>query len=141
MRLNRQVMFYCDNELIYIYFIIAVFNYNSRESSASTHICKFPSRYNFAYSSGSSIASAFNAQSDPGVFFKFFSVSQQSIISYKNQKHFNQFTMSLSFCVILFYMIFLVSAAASVGTEQMSTGHLVPLLFPLPESVNTGGTI
>ena len=38
MRLNRQVMFYCDNELIYIHFIIAVFNYNSRESSASTHI-------------------------------------------------------------------------------------------------------
>lgn len=36
-------------------------------------------------------------------------------------------------------MILLVSAAASVGTEQMSTGHLVPLLFPLPESVNTGG--
>ena len=33
MRLNRQVMFYCDNELIYIHFIIAVFNYNSRESS------------------------------------------------------------------------------------------------------------
>ena len=30
----------------------------------------------------------------------------QSIICYKNQKHFNQFTMSLSFCVILFYMIF-----------------------------------
>ena len=77
----RQVMFYCDNELIYIHFIIAVFNYNSRESSASTHICKFPSRYNFAYSSGSSIASAFNAQSDPGVVFKFFSASQQSMRS------------------------------------------------------------
>ena len=66
----------------------------------------------------------------------------QSIISYKNQKHFNQFTMSLLFCGILFYIIFLVSAAAlrsttvgseptstgrcePVGTEQMSTGHLV----------------
>ncbi len=36
----------------------------------------------------------------------------------KSQKHFKQFTMSLLFCVILFYMIFLVSAAASVGTEQ-----------------------
>ena len=64
-----------------------------------------------------------------------------SIISYKNQKHFNQFTMSLSFCVILFYMIFLVSAAASVGTEQMSTGHLVPLYLLLSEFVNTDGTI
>ena len=66
----------------------------------------------------------------------------KSIICCKNQKHFNQFTMSLLFCVILFYMIFLVSAAAlrsttvgseptstgrcePVGTEQMSTGHLV----------------
>ena len=44
----------------------------------------------------------------------------QSIICYKNQKHFNQFTMSFSFCVIMCYQIFLVSAAASVDTEQMS---------------------
>ena len=47
----------------------------------------------------------------------------QSIICYKNQKHFNQFTMSLLFYVILFYIIFL------------------PLYFPLSEFVNTGGTI
>ena len=39
--------------------------HSSNESSASTHICIVPSRYNFAYSSGLSIASAFNAQSDP----------------------------------------------------------------------------
>ena len=37
--------------------------------------------------------------------------------------HCNSFTMSVSFCVILCNMI------------------LFPLLFPLPESVNTGGTI
>ena len=48
---------------------------------------------------------------------------RQSIISYKNQKHFNQFTMSLLFCVILFYIIFL------------------PLFLPLSEFVNTDGTI
>ena len=39
-------------------------NYNSTrdsESSASTQICIVPSRYSLAYSSGSSIASAFNA--------------------------------------------------------------------------------
>ena len=36
--------------------------YNSNESSASTHICKLPSRYNLAYSSGSSTASEVNAQ-------------------------------------------------------------------------------
>ena len=47
----------------------------------------------------------------------------KSIICCKNQKHFNQFTMSLLFCVILFYIIFL------------------PLFFPLSEFVNTGGTI
>ena len=43
--------------------------------------CILPSRYNRAYSSGSSIASVFNAQSDPGVVFKFFSASQQSMRS------------------------------------------------------------
>ena len=56
-------------------------NYNSSESSASTHICIVSSRYNFAYSSGLSMASAFNAQSDPGVVFKSFSASQQSMRS------------------------------------------------------------
>ena len=55
--------------------------YNVKESSASTHICKFPSRYSLAYSSGSSMASVFNAQSDPGVVLKFFSASQQSMRS------------------------------------------------------------
>ena len=40
-----------------------------------------PSRYNLAYSRGSSMARAFNAQSDPGVVFKFFSASQQSMRS------------------------------------------------------------
>ena len=50
-------------------------------SSASTHICIVPSRYNFAYSSGSSMASAFNEQTDPGVVYKSFSASQQSIRS------------------------------------------------------------
>lgn len=55
--------------------------YISNESSAFTHICKFPSRYNLTYSSGSSTASEVNAQSDPGVVFKFFSASQQSMRS------------------------------------------------------------
>ena len=59
----------------------------------------------------------------------------------KIKKHSNQFTMPLLFCVILFYRFFLVSAAASVGTEQMSTGHLVPLYFPLSEFVNLYGKI
>lgn len=44
-------------------------------------ICIVSSRYNFAYSSGLSMASAFNAQSDPGVVFKSFSASQQSMRS------------------------------------------------------------
>ena len=48
------------------------FKSSEDESSASTHICIVPSRYNLAYSSGSSMASAFNAQSDPGVVFKSF---------------------------------------------------------------------
>ncbi|RHP20102.1 hypothetical protein DWZ69_10340 [Eubacterium sp. AF34-35BH] len=43
-------------------------------------------------------------------------------------------------CYTVLYNFF-VSAAASVGTEQRSTGLLVPLYFPLSEFVNTGGTI
>ena len=50
-------------------------------NAGTCHICKFPSRYNRTYSSGSSMASAFNAQSDPGVVFKSFSASQQSMRS------------------------------------------------------------
>ena len=42
-------------------------NYNSSESSASTHICKLPSRYNLAYSKGSSTANEVSAHSDPYV--------------------------------------------------------------------------
>ena len=37
--------------------------------------------HNLAYSNGSSTASEVNAQSDPGVVFKFFSASQQSMRS------------------------------------------------------------
>ena len=54
---------------------------SSNKLSASTHTCIILSRYNLTYLSGSSIASAFNAQSDPGVVFKFFSASQQSMRS------------------------------------------------------------
>ena len=35
-------------------------------------VLNIPSRYNFAYSSGSSTASEVKAQSDPGVAFNFF---------------------------------------------------------------------
>ena len=106
-----------------------------------------PSRYNWAYSNGSSMASAFNVHNP----IREWSLSSSQLPNsqceaynqqkYKHQKHFNQSTMSFSFCVILFYRFFLVSAAASVGTEQMSTGHLVPLYLPLWEFVNTDGTI
>ena len=62
----------CLNILDRIRGHIYKYNYSSKESSVSTHICKFPSRYNLAYSSGSATASEVNAQSDPGVVFKFF---------------------------------------------------------------------
>ena len=106
-----------------------------------------PSRYNWAYSNGSSMASAFNVNNPIREWFLSLSQLPNSQCEaynqqkYKHQKHFNQFTMSFSFCVILFYRFFLVSAAASVGTEQMSTGHLVPLYLPLSEFVNTDGMI
>ena len=49
-----------------------------------------------------------------------------SFICYKNQKHFNQFTMSLLFCVILFYIIFLVSALL----RSVQRGHPLDVLHP-----------
>ena len=81
------------------------------------HNCIVPSRYSLAYSNGPSMLLRCGLYS-------------------ANQKHFNQFTMSLLFCVILFYIISFVSAAASVGTEQMSTGHLV--VFASLRSVQSG---
>ena len=62
-----------------------------------------------------------------------------SIISYKKQKHFNPFTMSVSFCVILFNKIFLVTAAASVGAKRTSTRCPAPLYLSLSEFVNPYG--
>ena len=65
--------------------------YNSSESSESIHICKLPSRYNLAYSKGSSTANEVSAHSDPYV------------VRVKYRKHFNQFTMSLLlYCVMKF---------------------------------------
>ena len=51
------------------------------------------------------------------------SLSFNQLVIREIKKHFNQFTMSLLFCVILFYIIFL------------------PLYFPLSEFVNTGRMI
>ena len=59
------------------------------------------------------------------ILFSSYSISllfNQSLIV-KIKKHFNQFTMSLLFCVILFYRFFL------------------PLYLPLSEFVNADGTI
>lgn len=43
------------------------FNELKKDFSASTHVCIVPSRYRLAYSSGLSIASAFNEHCEPGV--------------------------------------------------------------------------
>jgi uncharacterized protein len=51
------------------------------KSSESIHICKLPSRYNLAYSKGSSTANEVSAHSDPYVVFKSFSAPQQSMRS------------------------------------------------------------
>ena len=72
--------------IIYLFYhmnsdsMVQTFYHNSNESSASIHICILPSRYNFAYSSGSSIASAFNAHSEQGVVFNPSSAFPQSIL-------------------------------------------------------------
>ena len=56
--------------------------YNSSESSESIHICKLPSRYNLAYSKGSSTANEVSAHSDPYVVFRFFSALQRTQTSF-----------------------------------------------------------
>ena len=58
---------------------LTIVYHSSKESSASTHICIFPSRYNLAYLSGSSIAKAFKAHSEQGVVFNSSSALLQSI--------------------------------------------------------------
>ena len=80
--------------------------YNSNKSFTSTYICKPPSRYNLAYLSGSSMLLRCRLYSANIVLIGLNFLIIQSIICYKNQKHFNQFTMLLLFCVILFYIIF-----------------------------------
>ena len=50
----------------------------------------------------------------------------EAIIHYKNQKHFNQFTMSHLFCVIICYIIFLVSASL----RSVQSGHPLDVLHP-----------
>ena len=62
-----------------------------KESSASTHICKFPSRYNLAYSRGSSMASAFNAQSDPDVVLSPFQLPNSQCGAYSQQRYKHQY--------------------------------------------------
>ena len=60
-----------------------------------------------------------------GILFSSYPISlsfNQSVVA-KIKKHFNQFTMSLLFCVILSYRFFL------------------PLYLPLSECINTDGTI
>ena len=83
-------------------------------SSASTHICIVPSRYNFAYSSGLSIASAFNAQSDPGVVFKFFSVSHSQCGAYSQHWYIHQ----CCFCVDCILQILFSSYRISLSFNQ-----------------------
>ena len=80
----------------------------------SAHICIVPSRYNFAYSSGLSIASAFNAQSDPGVVFKFFSVSHSQCGAYSQHWYIHQ----CCFCVDCILQISFSSYQISLSLNQ-----------------------
>ena len=123
--------------------------FSDNESSAFTHICNFPQDiiahiqvvHRLQVKSMHSLIRVWFLNPFRRPSSQSYLLIIQSIFSYKNQKHFNQFTMSLLFCVILFYMFSLVSAATSVGTEQRSTGPLVSLYLPLSEFVNTDRTI
>ena len=56
--------------------------YNSSESSESIHICKLPSRYNLAYSKGSSTANEVSAHSDPYVVLNLFQLPSNQCEAY-----------------------------------------------------------
>ena len=113
------------------------------------------------------MASAFNAQSDPGVVFKFFSASQQCKHQYCCawdcilQILFSSYQISLSLnqsfvakirsisisspchfylCYTVLYN-FLGLRFATVGAKRTSTGCPAPLYLPLSEFINTDGTI
>ncbi len=83
-RMENCKKMYQDNEHLYYEGVKIPLDeleiqYSSNESFASTHICIFPSRNSFAYSSGSSIAKAFKAYSEHDVVFNPSSALLQSI--------------------------------------------------------------
>ena len=129
--------------------------YNSNESSASTHICKLPSRYNFAYSSGSSTASEVNVQSNTGVVFNPFLLPSSQCEAYSQHLYkcqccfvvdcilqilFSSYPISLSFNQSLVAKI-----KKQFNQSTMSLLFYVILFYiiflPLSEFISTDGTI
>ena len=93
--------------------------YNSSESSESIHICKLPSRYNLAYSKGSSTANEVSAHSDPYVVFKSFSAPQQSIRSiYPTLMLFSFFHSITSSPLIIIFLIFFLFPHCKTASER-----------------------
>ena len=93
------------------------FYHSSKESSASTYICIFPSRYSLAYSSGSSIAKAFKAHSEQGVVCNPFSASQQPILRCYPAEV--AMSMLLWFMLYSAYIIFIVAALSLKYCEEV----------------------
>ena len=129
--------------------------YNSNESSASTHICKLPSRYNLAYSSGSSTASEVNAQLIRVWFLNPFRLPSSQCEAYSQHLYkcqccfvvdcilqilFSSYPISLSFNQSLVAKI-----KKHFNQSTMSLLFYVILFYiiflPLSEFINTDGTI
>ena len=77
--------------------------YNSSESSESIHICKLPSRYNLAYSKGSSTANEVSAHSDPYVVLNLFQLPAI------NAKHISNTCVNIN--TIVFYVVLCINCS------------------------------
>ena len=83
--------------------------YNSSESSESIHICKLPSRYNLAYSKGSSTANEVSAHSDPYVVFKFFQLPSNQCEAYIQHLCKHQYYRGLYYILHKLFSSYLIS--------------------------------
>ena len=132
--------------------------YNSNESSTSTHICKLPSRYNLAYSSGSSTASEVNALIRVWFLNPFRLPSSQCeaysqhlykcqccfVVDCILQILFSSYPISLSFNQSLVAKIkknFNQSTMSLLFYVILFYIIFLPLYLPLSEFINTDGTI
>ena len=106
----------------------------SNESSASTHICKFPSRYNLAYSNALSIASDIKTQSDQVWFLEFFLLPNNQYGYIARIKYINAVALwlySANIVLIIHLLMFNQSWSAKIKKAFQSVHHMLHFYFVL----------